>query len=213
MTENQRKRFYFPAWHALTRALGWRMVRGRLCADLVQQLNLALALSARPEHPVRQLLPRIFQRAAKLAGDAHRAVTADDLRHACNITAALRCQEWRRARGLKANYNAHKTSSDALEHEEVDFAVMLFRLLGDWDSLAEIMDWDHPDGYFLNRIKTRLKQSAPESKLRAISNNAFNTSDWESLDMPKLQWLHREVNGRGVAAPRPTAGETCGEPF
>ena len=72
MTVNQQRRFFFPAWAAACRALGWKMVDGRL----------VLADGHRNEHQTK-----VIAAANARAATHHRAPTLDDLRHGCYIVA------------------------------------------------------------------------------------------------------------------------------
>ena len=73
MTKKQQRRFFFPAWSAVCRALGWRMVAGRL------ELGGGRAAN---EHR-----SRVIAAATAIAAKEHRAPTLDDLRHGCYVVA------------------------------------------------------------------------------------------------------------------------------
>ena len=72
MTVNQQRRFFFPAWSAACRELGWRMADGRL----------VLPDGHRNEHQVK-----VIAAAQVIANGQHRAPVLDDLRHGCYVVA------------------------------------------------------------------------------------------------------------------------------
>ena len=72
MTVKQQRLFFFPAWQAACRALGWRMVKGRLEMD-----------EARMNEHGRKVLTA----ALALALKQRRAANLDDLRHGCYVVA------------------------------------------------------------------------------------------------------------------------------
>ena len=174
MTALQRKRFYFPAWNACARVLDWVMVRGRLEGDLVVQRRFA----GRWPEPAGPELLKVLDAAEGLARQEHRAVTAEDLRHGCNVVAA----------GVP--------SIAKMNNQGIDRAVALFRLLQAPEDLQAIMDWLHPGEAMRTSLAGWVRKLAPEAVLRAIAKNAFQTEDVDRLGPPELRWLARQVKGR-----------------
>lgn len=171
MTDNQRKHFYFPAWLACAAAYDWRMVGGRLLADLAALRERCNQL---PE-PAAGVLYDVLTAAEKLARQEHRAVVADDLRHACNLVAG-------------GNASANK-----LNNGQLSKVVNLFRLLRDPDDLTAVMHWLNPDEADRVSLADHIATLCPEARLRAIAVNAWNTSEWRDQDASRLRWLLREV--------------------
>lgn len=176
MTENQSKYFYFPKWNACAGANQWIMVRSRLLADLTQQRS---AFKLWPE-PAGGVACCVLNMAEQLAEREHRAVKAEDLRHACNFHAG----------GTK--------SSKDLKNKAVTRVVTLFRLLSDpWD-LEAVMDWLNPDNQDRRAFIAWLKRTEHEAAIIAISINAFQTRDWEALKDDQLRWLCKQIKSRPV---------------
>lgn len=179
MTEKQQRRLYFPAWGACAAANDWKMARGRLVANLEQQV----AQFEQWPDPAGTTVASVLKMADAQARQEHRAVNADDLRHSCNYLVA------------------HTFSSQKLKNAQVTRVVNLFRLLTDpWD-LQAVMDWLNPDAAGAAAYVDFMRKLAHEGVLRAISENAFQTPDWESLSMERLQWLCRQLKSR---RPRPS---------
>src|SRR5690349_20018535 len=68
-------------WNAVAKASGWRMRKGRLVC-LEDEDALGQRRPTKSEHHAR-----VWTFAEQLALREHRAVTADDLRHACYLAA------------------------------------------------------------------------------------------------------------------------------
>ena len=178
MTDNQQRRFYFPAWNGCAVANGWVMVKGRLRADIG---NLKPEVQSWPE-PAREMGLKVLVTAEQVASQQHRAVVADDLRHACNYVAA------------------GKLSSGDLDNKQTNRVVALFNLLADPEDLDAVMNWLHPENAERGSFVSFLRRKAHEATLRAISNEAFQTKNWEELPIEKLRWLAKELKNR---EPRP----------
>ena len=169
MNTEQRRCFYFPAWHSCAAALGWVESKGRLVADLDAQRSLPWP------SPAREELVGVVDLARSLAAAEHRAVRAKDLRHACNHVAS---------RGKTVH-------SEAMDNRATSMAVRLFRLLEAPVDLNAVMDWLNPEEADRRGYVRWVKKLAPEATLVAISTNAWGTSDWESKPMAELRWLAR----------------------
>jgi hypothetical protein len=178
MTDAQRTRFYLPKWLAVAKALDWRMVGGRLLADLAEQFAGAAMFS-----PIaRDLVREIITRARTLAASEQRAATADDLRHACNQVAS---------RGRQAS--ATKLTNSELN----EFARCMAVLLQPFEDLTTAIPYLNPAEDDRRRAVDYLRKLSYEVRLRAISENAFRTRDWESLNQDRLNWLIQEVKQTG----------------
>jgi len=188
MTEKQQRRLYFPAWGKCAAANDWRMQKGRLVADLAQQREEVLAW----DEPARTAMLNVLDYAEQLAMQEHRAVTADDLRHGCNLVATA----------------GRKSGSGDLRNREVNRVVALFRLLHEPGDLDCIMAWLNPEESDRKSLASFIRRLAPEATLTAIARNAFGTIFWEDLDAQKLRWLLGQVKKRAEkwrGRARPTA--------
>ncbi|HSM84591.1 MAG TPA: hypothetical protein VLT16_00510 [Candidatus Limnocylindrales bacterium] len=176
MTEAQQKRFYFPAWNACARVNDWRMVQGRLVADLRRQRAEAQGW---PE-TAREVMLQVLDYAEQLAAQEHRAATAADLRHACNLVAT----------------QGRRSSSEDLDNKQTNRVVVLFKLLQEPEDLDAIMGWLHPEESDRKGLANFIRKQAPEATLVAIAKHAFGTIFWEDLEHGKLKWLLKQVKGR-----------------
>ncbi len=179
MTEAQQRRLYFPAWERCARANHWVMERGRLVADLAKQTKDFLEWPGR-EHPVWMVGPAVIGYAEMLAVVGHRRVTAEDLRHGCNLVAT----------------GGKKESSGAMDNRETSRVVSLFALLEEPDNVGAVLEWLHPENAERRGLVSWIRKQAPEATLVAIARNAFGTVFWEDLDGGKLKWLAGQVKGR-----------------
>lgn len=178
MTEAQQRRFYFPQWNTCAVANDWLMKRGRLSADLDAQ---RVAYATWPD-PAGPLYAKVVTAAEQIARQEHRAVTADDLRHACNHVACGRI------------------SSGDLTNTQTTRVVNLFRLLTDPDDLDAVMDWLHPQRQEKQSFIAFLRSRANEATLIAIAMNAFDTREIEKLEIDQLRFIARQVKNRRQAA-------------
>ena len=173
MNDNQRISFYFPAWNKAAAARGWRMAKGRLVADLAAQREQLF------DEPMRTELLRVLDYAEVHAGHEHRAVTATDLRHACN---------WIASKG-------RTVKSEAMDNRATTMAVRLFKLLADPLDLSAISDWLNPAEADRKDFIEYLRRTVDEAKLRAIAFNTWETREWQNQGLEQLQWLHRTAKG------------------
>jgi len=183
MTEAQRKHFYFPAWLKTAAALDWRMVGGRLLANLEEQL---IGAQRWPDH-ARDLVTGIITNAQQTAARERRAVNADDLRHSCNWAASsLTAEGHLRPTG-------GKSSATRLTNSELNQFVRICGVLRDpWNLTATIAAVDPAED---NRQRTiaYLRKLTHEARLIAIARNAWGTADWESLEQARLDALVAEI--------------------
>lgn len=171
MTEAQLKKFYMPQWAKCARANGWRMVNQRLACEPTE------SQSRSPWHA------EVWAEADKLARQEHRAVTADDLRHACNLVASLGRAE----------------SSWKLTSHQCQRVVNLFKLLRDPEDLNAIIAWENADLARHRAILATLERKGIDSTLKAISSNAYGHDRWRTLNLQQLCWVYKQIARRDAA--------------
>ncbi len=190
MTPQQRKYFYFPIWAQTSARLDWRMNSARLVADLDEQFSAALKW---PD-PAGETARFVITTARMTAVNESRAVTAEDLRHACNWLASSRRTD---------------SSTKFTQRDLNQFDRLCAVLRGPWD-LTATMAWLNPAEDDRKRTRDFLKKLTNEGRLVAISRNAYHTGDWESLNQGQLDWLVSQVKGNGFGKyPRGTNAETA----
>jgi hypothetical protein len=172
MTDSQRKFFYFPAWSACAKANAWREERGRLVADLDGQRADRIAAPAFEERV------KVIELAEQFAQREHRAVKADDLRHACNYVASA----------------GKTTHVEDLDNRATTMAVRLFRLLADPDNLEAVMVWLNPAEADRRDYADYMARTTNEAVLIAISKNAWETSNWRDQSLDQLRWLNQQAH-------------------
>ena len=184
MTPSQRKSLYFPAWQRCAKANSWQMVEGRLLAVPAEQLE---AFAGWPD-PAGPVGTEVVTTAQNLATHEHRAITAEDLRHACNHVATT----------------GRTVSSGKLTNKEINRAVDLFNLLTDPWNLTCVAAWLNPADAERASYLSFLPKQTLDAVLRRIATNAFDTSEYEKLDIAKLRWIAGQVKHRGQPqAPKP----------
>ena len=219
MTEAQQKRFYFPLWREVQNANNWHMIKGRLMPE-----------GARVETFGRAEADRLYQAvwiaAEALALENHRAVTADDLRHACSVVALNPPPPPLKGQG--ANHLIHDfhlpsvqsaksvdspISSKELTSKQLNRVAALFRVLIDPDNLDYIIAWDHPEKADAASIVAQLKKLADEPYINKIATDRFRRlftpPFWEDLPLSQLKQLLWTVKNR-VQQDRP---KTANAPF
>ena len=176
MTEAQQKRFYFPAWRKCAEANDWGEERRRLVRGAAES---AAEIRTWPE-PAREAGLQVLEYAEQLARQEHRAVTAADLRHGCNLVAT----------------KGRRSGSEEMSNSETNRVVCLFRLLSDPDNLDFVMAWLNPEESDRKSLAAFIRKQAPEATLTAIARNAYGTVFWEDLEASKLRWILGQVKGR-----------------
>jgi hypothetical protein len=170
INDKQHRKFYFPHWHRAAKANNWVMSKGRL-------------VSKRPEDfgasAVDQLQERVWETAEARALQHHRAVTADDLRHACHIVALGR----------------DKSSQD-FDNRDLDRVVALFRLLERHDDVGAMLDWNDPQRQQRERLVWSIEHAAPEAYVTTIARDKFKTTRWQDLDLQSLRQLAMTLRQR-----------------
>lgn len=168
---------YFRTWGNVCRVNHWRMVKGRLAEEAVKDSS-----SPAGHHTA------VWYAAEKLAAQQSRAVTPDDLRHACNVYALGR-----------------DISHTALSNSQFDRLLLLWGLLIDPFDVAAQMAWDHPDQArkesLIHSIESSALQllgsaTAGEAYIRAMTADWWHTIEWRDLDTDKLLGLLRNLKGK-----------------
>lgn len=168
---------HWKRWKACVEANDWVMERGRLSKDSARTMELSC------------FHRYVWTGANQIALQEHRAVAADDLRHASYLVATTKVPGWSaRARPVD--------SMKDLGNREFSRWLVLINLLIEPANLDALMKWDHPEQCTREMLIASLKKAAPESTLRAIAGNAFGTHDWESGTDAQLTWLRRKVGER-----------------
>ncbi len=190
MTEKQQRRFYFPAWSECSKAMGWVMRKGRLQADLT---TLRSSLATKWPAPARDVALQVLDYAYQLAGEEHRGVVAEDLRHGCNLVAT---------KGLKS-------SSSDFTNKDVDKVVTLFRLLANPENIEAVIAWsayeDGEDPGSVKRIRYFIEHAAPEAYVRQVAMDRFGTKEWNRLALEQIRELAMTLANRKVSWNKPVA--------
>jgi hypothetical protein len=175
MTKAQQTRFYFPAWSRAWKA-NWRTVKGRV--EVAPGRRPCLIQETHGE-PLVDYTRAIEALATRSAQKEHRALTADDLRHACHIFAL----------------GSDKTSA-ALTNLETDRVVNLFRLLADPDDLDAVLALLSPELGTVKRLLWYLEHCCQQPYVETIAADEFGTHDYRSLSPTKLHDLVRTMKHR-----------------
>lgn len=195
-TEPQIKSLYFPAWNRVCRALNWRMVKGRLSGKK-EPLWGGMETS--------RLYQEVWAEAEILARHLARAITAEDLRHACHVVAIGR-----------------DVSSKDLNNPALDRVLILFRLLRDPDDLEAMMTWLHPEHAERRRLIWSISNAAPDAYILRCATpwrGSFEGDRWDGLPTAALRKLLALLRLRGrewnssVAEPEPAPEIPEGDPF
>lgn len=192
MTLAQQRRFYFPHWNRCAQNQNWTMAKGRL-----QSTHLQTWSQAEPA----ELYHRVWAAAENLARAAHRAVIPEDLRHACHVVAL-----------------GHDKPSAALDNQEVDRVVTLFKILADPDDLDAILAWSHPENSDRKRYVASIRIRAPFPYIDKLCHDKFHhcytTPFWEDLPMPELKQLYLTIRARFPRRPvNPAASDVQQKPI
>lgn len=171
MNDSQDKK-YWRRWSAVVRVNQWRWLDGRIVAEAV--------LDDHSEHHAA-----IWQIARDLAGKAHRAPVANDLRHACHVHALGRDV-------------SHKKMTDAqfnrlliLWGNERNLGGLLVE-----PDLNSQMAWTNPDEAERKSAVEYVLQLAPEAIIISIAKNRFTTANWRFLNREQLLALGRIIRDR-----------------
>ena len=165
---------YWRRWAAVCHHNNWRWIKGRLSAEAVKDTG--------PHHTA------VWVHAEQLANQACRAVTADDLRHACHVHAFGR-----------------DISHSSLTNRQFDRLLLLWGneremrgLLNTDDIRAQVL-WDHPDQAEKLSLVHAIKLAAAHEYICSITRDVFGTEYWEDLDAKQLLGLLRKIKGNSPA--------------
>ena len=179
-------------WAAVCRANDWRTEGGRLVAE------------ARAREAASLWQKLVWRLADQAAWKQARGVTVDDLRHASYVVATTNVPGW--PKGARA-----VSSLKDLGNREFNRVLTLWALLTDPDDLNAGMAWEHPENAERASLVASLRNRAPEATLRAVAGNAFETRDWESLNLSQLLWLRRTISGQQSRWAQPVAASATAE--
>lgn len=178
MTAAQQKRFYFPLWKDVCQFQDWIKVDGRLLGKRPPRL---VPGPGRTEYD--QLLEKVWDAAEILAQQHNRAVTADDLRHACHVVA------------LGKDYSSHELNTGQLNRVAV-----LFKILRNPDDIDAMMAWSDPSRdrrknlvYTINKLAGGADAYVCEL---AKMFPAFQWPFWEDLPIENLSALCKLMRTR-----------------
>lgn len=199
MTEAQRKRLYFPAWHRAFSAC-WRVEKGVI----------------RPACEETDPMRRTWAVAERLASAAIRSLTADDLRHACNALALQREREYRAhlpEGSGPLDLRPEAVSSEALDALGLDLVLCWFRLLVDETNLDALIRWAHPENLERLRMEKHLELHAVPGYVAHLCADKFGTSDFYSLAWSDFRDLYITLKNRPAAwKPRLAQGKKAATP-
>lgn len=176
---------HWKRWAACAHANSWQMVKGRLCAE---------AQATREATILHKL---VWRDAERLARQQSRGVAADDLRHACYITATFKVPGWPASQ-------LPVTSLKDLGNRTFSRLLVLWSLLIDEDDLSAQIQWEHPENGEREGLIKSISRRAPDGVIRAIAGNAWGTRAWElETDLGKLRWLLRTLAEKQARHQRP----------
>jgi hypothetical protein len=179
-------------WSQVVAANDWTMEQGRLSAEAQRTAGESIF------HKF------VWRTAGQLALQAHRAVTAEDLRHACYLVATDRVPGWSTSARPVA-------SMRDLGNREFSRVLVLWALLVNPDDLEAGMAWEHPENSEREGLIASIQKAMPDATARAIAGNAFGTRNWENLDLGQLKWLRRAGGEKQRKWNRPV--EPIDQPF
>lgn len=194
MTPSQ-KNLYFNLWREVTIAHDWRMIKGRLLATRPEAAGQAEA---------DKLALRVWEAACALAGQAHRAITADDLRHACHIVAI-----------------GKDISSKVMTNKQLNRLFALFKFLKDPNNIAAAIAWENPEDADRKSLIIVIQRYAglactgnAEHHVDAYINEIckhrtdwpnYHEPHWEDLQLHQLRQLVTTLSNRARAKQAPIA--------
>lgn len=169
MTIKQEK-LYWKLWWRVCHVNDWRFFKGRIVPDAQRDTS---------DHHVA-----VWQCAGALAGEAHRSVTADDLRHGCHVHAIGRDRP-------------HKELNPRTECSRV---FTLFKLLIEPTDLDAQMDWQDPARDERRVLIVGIKRMAPFAYIDTVCKSKFPedyvSPFWEDLELSQLRQLRVTLESR-----------------
>jgi hypothetical protein len=180
MTEKQES-LYWRLWSRVCHVNDWRFLKGRV---------LPAAQRDTSEHHVA-----VWRCAGALAGEAHRSVTADDLRHGCHVHAIGRD---------RPHLELHPRT-------ECSRVFTVFKLLIEPTDLDAQMDWADPMRDEKRVLIVGIKRIAPFAYIDQVCKGKFSdyTSPfYEDLEIGQLRQLRVTLESR-----KRKRGSLVEEPF
>jgi hypothetical protein len=173
MTSKQEKHFYWPLWNRACKRNAWRMQNG------------CLTLAENAPDPANT----VIETARRLADQAHRAVTLNDLRHATHFVAAGR-----------------DCGHAQLKNKELTRWIWLVKLLIDPDDLDAMNHWLHPELDEQESAEARIAR-VPEAYVARICRGISRgeTEDWRALDAHARRTLLIALSNRSEHFKKPFA--------
>lgn len=175
MLSSSQTTLHWKRWAACAHANSWSMAKGRLVPEAQATRGATL------------LHKLVWRDAERLARQESRGVAADDLRHACYITATTKVPGW------PASWLPVSSLKD-LSNRSFSRLLVLWDLLIDADNLDAQIKWEHPENSEREGLIKSIERRAPDAVIRAIAGNAWGTRAWElETDLGKLRWLLRTL--------------------
>lgn len=179
MTDKQRIRKYFPAWHAACRAQGWN-----------EQLFAAHLKPTYGAGEVARVYLEIIKHATQIAQSNWQPLDRDDLRMACTIVATGKA-----------------ISSKLLDNRQLDRVLALFALLRDPNDLSAISAWLSGDKgerlRLVRSINDMLKLNGDDDSYvvaiccdRTDFHGLWEPPFWENLPIRCLRMLGHTMRAR-----------------
>lgn len=172
MLTDAQKLLHWRQWNAVCHAHDWRMEKARL----------APAARASQDRTIYHRF--VWREAERLAAQAHRAVTADDLRHACYRVATTAVPGW--PKGARV-----AESLSDLDNRAFSRVLVLWALLIDDEDLSAQIKWDHPERSEAEALDKTIPKLAPDAYVREIAARIYGTRSWENLDVGEKRNLRR----------------------
>jgi hypothetical protein len=124
----------------------------------------------------------VFAAAQRLAGQQHRAVTLDDLRHGLHLVAIGKAR-------------SHKDFSNA------DFSKYLntAKLVIDETNLGAAIKAANPELIERENIEWQLRHRCYEAYVRGVSSDIYGSTQYELLETWQLKALYQTLRGRAKA--------------
>lgn len=173
---------YWRRWSAVSRALNWRMVQGRLDPAAAQDGSSHIAA--------------VMQAASARAAGAHRAVTPDDLRHGCHLVALGRD---------KSHADFSNREFDKLLTLWGDEKQISGLLLEPLDLGSEIHR-ANPELKSRERHLHFLRRDCLGGYVASESERIFGTKNWQALDSEQLAQLSNHLRARPNVLRKAPAG-------
>lgn len=174
MNDSQNKK-YWRRWSVVQKVNHWRWLKGRLVAEAVREASAHHAA--------------VWRFAETLADQSSRAVTANDLRHACHVHACGR-----------------DISHEAMSNDQFNRLLLLWGnereikgLLVDTLDIRALSYWENPEIQKKDSLVRAIRAAADEKYIESITVDLWGTIFWEDLDNNALLGLLRKLKGNAPA--------------